>query len=68
MREKLLTSVSKLMAQEAQVMEDLGHAAEVEVEVEAEVPAEAVVTHLGGAEGHHATHHAIVDPVLVLEC
>lgn len=64
-REKLPTSVLKLMAQEAQAMEDLGHAAVVVAEAVVEATAEAAVIPQEEAEDLHATLPATADPDLV---
>lgn len=65
MREKLPTSVLKLMAREVQAMEDHGPGAVVVAEAVVEATAEAAVTHLEEAEDLHATLPVIVDRVLV---
>lgn len=65
MREKLPTSVLKLMAQEVQAMEDLGHAAVVVAEAVVEATAEAAVIPQEEAEDLHATLPVTADPDLV---
>lgn len=64
-REKLPTSVLKLMVQEVQAMEDLGHAAVVVAEAVVEATAEAAVIPHEEAEDLHATLPATADPDLV---
>ncbi len=61
--EKLPTSVLKLMVQEVQAMEDLGHAAVVVAEAVVEATAEAAVIPQEEAEDLHATLPATADPL-----
>lgn len=64
-REKLPTSVLKLMAQEVRVMEDLVPAAVVVAEAVAEATAEVAVIPRDEAEDLHATLPVTADHVLV---